>query len=194
MASDFRSRIVRLDRVSAGDLAYHPGNWRRHPQAQRRAMNAVLEEVGFVTGVITREREDGKLEVIDGHLRTDLASDQTIPVIVTDLSEDEVDIVMATFDPIAEMAEADTEALADLLAKPAVNIPSPELDEFLQQTIGMPLLLDDVEREDSGGGGGSKIGIKALRIRCPVDRADEVYERIAEAVGDIGGVEIGWAK
>jgi hypothetical protein len=53
--------------------------------------------------------------LIDGHLRRDLTGDQSVPVLVTDLSDDEAEAVLATLDPLAGMAEADQSALEHLL-------------------------------------------------------------------------------
>lgn len=86
----------------------------------------MLEEVGIVDAVLARETADG-LELIDGHLRTDVAGEQTIPVLVLDLDESEADIVLATFDPLTEMAKADRSQLAELLTE----IDAPNLADVL---------------------------------------------------------------
>jgi len=65
--------------------------------------------------VIARQTADG-LELVDGHLRTDLAGDEVVPVLVVDLDDEEAATVLATLDPIAAMADADHAALSELLA------------------------------------------------------------------------------
>ena len=109
-----QDRIVELRRVPASDLHPHPKNWRRHPKAQQDALRAMLDRVGFVGAVIARETPDG-LMLIDGHLRTGLTPDAEIPVLVVDLDESEADEVLATLDPLAAMAEPDTERLKTLV-------------------------------------------------------------------------------
>ena len=109
-----RNRITRLENVKAGTLIPNPQNWRRHPKAQRDALQTVLASVGYADAVIARE-VDGQLVLIDGHLRADLDPDQVIPVLVTDLDEHEAGQVLATLDPLAAMATADNEALETLV-------------------------------------------------------------------------------
>ena len=109
-----RNRITRLEYVKAGTLQPDSRNWRRHPKAQRDALQTVLASVGYADAVIARE-VDGQLVLIDGHLRADLDPDQVIPVLVTDLDEHEAGQVLATLDPLAAMATADNDALETLV-------------------------------------------------------------------------------
>src|SRR6266571_6597775 len=88
-----RDRVMELRRVRAGDLEPHPKNWRVHPQGQRRALRGVLRQVGHADALIARELGDGRLELIDGHLRRDLDPDQRLPVLVVDLSAEEAELV-----------------------------------------------------------------------------------------------------
>ena len=110
----FRDRIKEFRRVPASELAANPRNWRTHPKAQHAALSAVLEEVGFAGAAVARETDDG-LELIDGHLRRDIGHDQEIPTLVVDVTEEEATKLLATFDPISAMAEADAAMLRDVL-------------------------------------------------------------------------------
>ncbi len=110
-----RNRITELRHVRAGDLAVDSRNWRRHPKAQRQALQTMLAQVGYADAVIARETEDG-LVLIDGHLRAGLDPEQIVPVLVTDLDKVEAGQVLATLDPLAAMAQPDTAAL-DALVK-----------------------------------------------------------------------------
>lgn len=109
-----QDRITDLRRVRAGDLIPSPRNWRRHPDAQRQALATMLERIGYVDAVLVRDTPDG-LMLIDGHLRADLDPDAMLPALVLDLDEDEANQVLASLDPLAAMAEADTAMLAGLL-------------------------------------------------------------------------------
>ena len=100
--------------VPASELSAHPSNWRQHPKAQQRALTAILDEVGFAGAVLARENDDGQLIIIDGHARAEIVGDATIPVLVTDLTEAEAEIVLATYDPIGAMADRDAIALQEL--------------------------------------------------------------------------------
>jgi DNA modification methylase len=110
-----RDRIKDLRRVRAGDLRPHPKNWRKHPEEQQNALRGILAEVGFVDALMVRELPDGGLQIVDGHLRAETTPDAEVPVLVVDLDEAEADKVLATFDPLAAMAEPDEAQLEALL-------------------------------------------------------------------------------
>lgn len=143
----FKDRIKSLRRVRAGDLKANAKNWRTHPDEQRSAVTAVLEDVGWADAVIARELDDGTLEVIDGHLRAGLDPDAKIPVLIVDLTDEEADKVLATFDPITAMAEADTDMLRSLLD--GLEMPEggmKDLEEMLRQqylTMELPAITDE---------------------------------------------------
>ena len=110
-----RDRIKELRRVKASELIPNPKNWRTHPVAQQDALKGILAEVGFAGAVLARELDDGTLMLIDGHMRAEATTDQEIPVLILDVDEAESDKLLATFDPIAAMAESDAHALDALL-------------------------------------------------------------------------------
>jgi hypothetical protein len=111
-----RDRIIDLRRVPARELVPHPRNWRRHPKSQRKALEGVLSEIGYAGALLARETSDGRLMLIDGHLRAETTPDQEVPVLVLDVTEAEADKILLTLDPLAAMADADAEALRGLLA------------------------------------------------------------------------------
>ncbi len=74
----------------------------------------MLARVGYVDAVIARDTPEG-LVLVDGHLRADLAAESEIPVVVVDIDEQEAGEVLATLDPLAAMAEPDTDALDALV-------------------------------------------------------------------------------
>lgn len=110
-----QDRIREFRRVSAAELLPDPRNWRRHPKAQRAALQAVLEKIGFADAVLARENDAGELVLIDGHLRADMVKRQDIPTLVLDVNEDEAAALLASIDPLAAMAETDSEAWSALL-------------------------------------------------------------------------------
>jgi len=116
MSMKLRDRIKSLRRVKASDLLPNPRNWREHSEAQADAMRGILAEVGYVGAVLARETPDG-LQLIDGHLRAEIDPNGKIPVLILDVTAEEADKILATFDPLAAMAEANEEALAGLLAE-----------------------------------------------------------------------------
>jgi hypothetical protein len=112
--TEFRNRIVELRRVRASELRRNPRNWRQHPEGQRSALSELLGTVGFVGAGIGRDTADG-IELIDGHLRADLADDSEMPVLIVDLNEDEAAKVLATYDPLSALAIPDVDAFKLLL-------------------------------------------------------------------------------
>ena len=153
-----QDRVVEMRLVPASELSAHPSNWRQHPKAQQRALTAILDEVGFAGAVLARENDDGQLIIIDGHARAEIVGDATIPVLVTDLTEAEAEIVLATYDPIGAMAQQDAEALERLLAR--VTTDNTEIQDLLDSvangydplTIGEPATLGAEITEDIAAG------------------------------------------
>jgi ParB-like chromosome segregation protein Spo0J len=85
--------------------------------------------VGIASAVLARETPEGGLMLIDGHLRTETLHNAEIPVLVLDVSEEEADKILATFDPLGAMAESDADALRALLEE--VETGSQELADML---------------------------------------------------------------
>ncbi len=112
-----RDRIRELRRVAAHDLLANPKNWRRHPKAHAEALRGLLAEVGYADALLARELPDGRLMLIDGHLRKDTTPDAIVPVLVLDLDEAEADKLLLTLDPLASLAEADAERIGALPAQ-----------------------------------------------------------------------------
>jgi hypothetical protein len=115
-AQEWRNRIVNTGTRPAGEFMANTKNWRIHPKNQRQALTGVLEEVGWVTGVIVN-RTTGA--VVDGHARIEealkLGDDTPVPFIEVELSEEEEAKILATLDPISAMAGADKAQLDALL-------------------------------------------------------------------------------
>ncbi len=119
--TEWRSRIVGHGEEAPGALMPNPGNWRRHPEAQRAALAGALSAVGWVQDVIVN-RTTGR--IVDGHARVELAvarGESTVPVVYVELDEAEERVVLATLDPLAALATTDDEALAALLADITVS-------------------------------------------------------------------------
>ena len=110
-----RDRIKELKRVRARDLLTNPKNWRVHPKSQTAALRGLLAEVGYADALIARELTDGRLQLIDGHLRAETTPSAMVPVLILDVSEEEADKILLTLDPLAGMAESDSERLQALL-------------------------------------------------------------------------------
>jgi len=131
---EIRDRVKELRRVKAKDLVPNRKNWRVHPKAQASALRGLLAEVGYADALIARELPDGKLQLIDGHLRAETTPNAIVPVLVLDVTEEEADKLLATLDPLAGMAEADAGRLNALLA--SVRTDSVAVGELLERIAG----------------------------------------------------------
>jgi DNA modification methylase len=143
LSSLARDRIKELRRVRAGDLRPNPKNWREHPETQRAALQGVLSEIGYADALIARLLPDGSLELIDGHLRAETTPDLMVPVLVTDLSEEESDKLLASLDPLAAMAEMNKGKLSSLIA--GIETESDALKAMFDDLLGIaqPIPHDD---------------------------------------------------
>ncbi len=135
-----RDRIKDFRRVKASQLRPHPKNWRTHPPAQQDALRGVLAEIGYAGALLARELPDGSLELIDGHLRAETTPDAEVPVLVLDLDEREAAKLLALHDPLAGMAGANSEVLAELLGQVETENDAVQalLDEMLSEPDAPP--------------------------------------------------------
>ena len=177
-----RDRITGLRRVPAADLRENPKNWRTHPPEQRTALAAALDSIGLVDAVIARDTPDG-LELVDGHLRADLAGDADIPVLVVDLDDAEAAAALATLDPIGALAVADLDRLADLvdgLAAPPMDYSAlygplhvpPEPPEPPEPTAA-PAGAEDEGGDKQPAFGRGKPGLSVSPRRLPTGNPDD---------------------
>src|SRR6202035_1469041 len=109
MSDPIRNRIKCHRRVRAGDLVPHEWNYRLHPERQKAALEAIYREVGFARSLLAFELPDGRLKLIDGHLRRDLAPDMLVDVEVLDVTEEEARKLLLTIDPLAAIAHTQQE-------------------------------------------------------------------------------------
>jgi hypothetical protein len=105
-----RNRILRHVRVRAGDLVPHELNPRVHSDAQRRALQMLYDEIGFARSLLAYPLADGRLKLIDGHLRATMTPDEEVEVEVVDVTDAEARALLLAIDPLAQLAgyEADT--------------------------------------------------------------------------------------
>jgi hypothetical protein len=109
-----RNRIKGHRRIRAGDLLPHELNWRNHPDRQKEALQALYQEVGFARSLLAFELPDGRLKLIDGHLRRDLSPDMFVDVEILDVNEEEARKLLLSLDTLPALAEPDEEVLSQL--------------------------------------------------------------------------------
>jgi hypothetical protein len=114
MTNPVRNRIAGHRRVRAGDLVPHELNYRLHPEQQKAALQALYEEIGFARSLLAYELPDGRLKLIDGHLRRDLDPEMLVDVEVLDVSDAEARTLLLSIDPLAGLAQTNAETHARL--------------------------------------------------------------------------------
>jgi hypothetical protein len=146
-----RHRIKGHRRVRAGDLVPHELNPRRHPEAQRTALAALYEEVGFARSLLAYELPDGRLKLIDGHLRQSLDADMEVEVEVLDVNDEEARKLLLSLDPLVLLADYDREVLDRLRA---VTASDSEAIQNLWQSLaaGDAAVREQVDRAREAGG------------------------------------------
>lgn len=115
MTTPIRNRIKCHRRVRAGDLVPHEWNFRMHPDLQRSALAALYREVGFARSLLAYELPDGRLKLIDGHLRRDLDPELEVDVEVLDVNDAEARTLLLSIDPLATLAQTQAEIHERLL-------------------------------------------------------------------------------
>lgn len=184
-----RDRIVELKRVPASAIRPNPKNWRVHPEAQQNALRGVLADVGMVDAVLAYYPSDGQgLMLVDGHLRAETLSDADVPVIILDITDEEADKVLATFDPITNLATADSaqlEALTDSLT--FGNDAVADMIESLRAHAGLIVesdrpSLDDLDEEH--GEEDPKLFWPDFKIKLPPETHEHLTRLMALLPGE----------
>lgn len=171
-----RDRIVEFIRIPASELAPSPRNWRTHPVEQREALQGVLAEIGYASAIVARRRDDGRLEIVDGHLRAETTPAMLVPVLVLDVTAAEADTLLLTLDPLSAMAGRDAEKYADLAASvdprhPAVRKLIAEMQTIAAaEAARCPREREEIEVPELYG----------VLVECAGEaQQQEVYERLA---------------
>jgi len=104
--------------------------------------------------------------LIDGHLRAETASDETVPVLILDVTEAEADTILATLDPLASMAVADENKLLALIG--GVSTDNEQVRTLLDSVAaggGLCGQMEDEEGDDNPYT--AKVGVPPYEITGP---------------------------
>lgn len=96
--------IVDQGEADPNELLNHPANFRIHSADQQEAMEAILDDVGFVSEVLVNRRTG---RILDGHMRAEIARRRKclVPVRYVDIPEDQEAVYLASVDPMARLAK-----------------------------------------------------------------------------------------
>lgn len=176
---NWRSRIVRYDKIRASEITPHPQNPRRHPQFQRDVVAASFEELGQIAPIVINVN-NGYL--VDGEERSWLALDQDddveLDVIYVDLTEEEHQKALLYLDHSASLAEIDAQRLDDLLRD--VNSDQPAIQQMLAELAENNGLLGEM----NGVGDSSPVDMPeqfSVLVECFSEQQQaELLERLNE--------------
>jgi ParB-like chromosome segregation protein Spo0J len=175
MTRAWKSRIVGQGAEDPMQLVANPRNWRVHPGDQQDALSDMLDQVGWVQQVLVN-RTTGN--VVDGHLRVELAiskGEPMVPVLYVELDEAEEAAVLATLDPLAAMAATDQEKLAELLQEATI-----ESDRLMEELTGMIPEDPDAPPHGADDPGQDVGGQYAVAVLCSSEEHQrEVFERLS---------------
>ncbi len=125
MQEPIRNRIKEHRRVRAGELVPHELNFRSHPELQRAALEGLYQEVGFARSLLAYELPDGRLKLLDGHLRRDIDPEMEVEVEILDVNDEEARTLLLSIDPLASLAETQNQIrdrLLELTPAPTAEI------------------------------------------------------------------------
>lgn len=170
-----KNRVKGLRFVKADTLVANEKNWRTHPKKQKDTLKGLIEEIGFADAVIARELKDGSLRLVDGHLRAETAGSQEIPVIVIDVTEDEEAKLLATFDPLSEMAGTNADALDSLLG--AIETDSKPVSEMLSRLIHQTEVLLEEENEKEIEDDDEYEGVRMVQLFLTEENISDFHDK-----------------
>lgn len=153
---------LRLEYRKPSELADNPGNWRKHPTAQLEVIEDVLSEIGWAGVLLYNERTQ---RLIDGHARKMVASksDEPVPVVIGNWSEEEEQKILLTLDPITGMAQSNADSLKTLLDHVAhVGDSISETIKSIHRVVHVPV------PKDAGSGGDEFVPNGSEQIRANV--------------------------
>ena len=140
----WENRICGHADVPPESLTMHGQNWRVHNEKQRRVLQAMLDKVGFVKSITVSKRTN---VILDGHLRVSLAianNAATVPVEYVDVTPAEEAEILATVDPVGDLAGTDHAKLAEL--RDLFETPNYDVDAMIDGLVGeMGEALDEDE-------------------------------------------------
>lgn len=154
-------------------------------------MDSILESTGFADAIIGRRVGD-KIEILDGHLRAELATDQEVPVLIVDLDDEEADLFLLTFDPIAAMAKQQRSKMNSLRTK-ALGLQSTVFNQIIERSqMSVETAKKEIEKRRSTVRSTlASVSIGPIRVPCTPDEIAELTLILAE-YGDANGSFVGF--
>ena len=175
--TDWRERLMEVRQMRAGDVLPHPLNPKIHPPSQNEALTGLLEDVGKcdILKAYHSEREGGKLVFFDGHARQGLKPDEVWNIGIYDVTDDEADKLLLTFDPIAQEAQVSAAKMEMLLHRTSSG--NAAVMEFLAKQAEKHGIVPPMGSEGSSS--------EPADAEPQIDRAAELNEKWKVKPGDL---------
>ena len=144
----FKNAIIRYGEQPASEFLAHPHNPRKHPDKQRKLVNASLKRFGWVAPVVVNVTTG---YVIDGHERVwqalSAGDDTPVPFVEVQVPTELEAELIAVFDRITYEAEYDSDNLQALLA--TINTDDETLGALLREMEEEYILIPDEPLPDN---------------------------------------------
>ena len=127
----WKNRIVSHTVEDPANLKPHPLNWRTHPTSQTQALEASLDEIGWVEEIVVNDRTGFML---NGHLRRERAlvrGEKEVPVTHIDISPEEESLALTILDPMVALSGISVDKLKDLIE--SVQTENNALSQFIDE-------------------------------------------------------------
>ncbi len=162
----YQSRIVDHTKEYPSTIIANPHNHRLHPDKQSGAVEASLEELGFVKSVVVN-KTTGRL--LDGHLRLtkamlaeDIDPTYQIDVEWVELTEKEELLALALLDRTTDLADIDTAKLDMLIRE--LEYSSEEIDRLIAEFAEENGLYEELPCEGEAENKEDKEEVKDLKV------------------------------
>lgn len=191
MEPDYRDRVVEMITIKASELDHNNHNPSVHSDSQKIIMEELLETNGFA-GAIKARRVGERIEILDGHLRASLAGDSEVPVLILDLNDEEADMFMLTYDPIAAGAKISKSKTSALRTK-AVTLTNKTFEQIHTAATIKDVKENELREKirDKIRETNSRISIGSINVPASPDEMANFTLLIAE-YGDQNGSFIGF--
>jgi hypothetical protein len=180
---------LRLEWIEAASLTENPLNWRRHSEEQLQSLRELLDDpdIGWAGACLYNERT-GRL--IDGHARRQVVDPKTpVPVLVGDWSEQAEAKILATLDPVGQMAQGDRTAYEALIA--GVEADGLWVRDLLHNTAAGLVAAAEEDEDAAAADAGAAANLPAME-RQPFEQHDYImlmfrheqdFQRACEILG-----------
>lgn len=174
---------MRYATAAPGTLVQHPDNWRIHTELQQRALEGVLDEVGWVQAIVVNQRS-GRL--VDGHLRLTASlrrGEKSVPVLFVDLSDEEERLVLATLDPIGALAQTESAKLESIVE--GLEITSDAVDKMLFALLDDSMAATLKPEDEDKPSGQQSLGKSGVVEVKPVFAVEQIadFEKALQKTG-----------